>query len=108
MRNILINGGLELLQHSISRKIALRMLNACLAKKNIIAHIECNGTQWVINLRDKDGGDKIHLILHLSDALMMDLIQWAQNEIRIVGELSSDAISFKLKEMCSKLFNPLR
>lgn len=107
MKNIIINGGLEMLQHKVSRKIALNMLNACLEKKGLLAYIEYNGTQWVVTLRDsKAGGRNVHLMLYLANELVIELIQWAQNEIKTHGEISMDAASDKLKEVCFQLFRP--
>lgn len=108
MKNIIINGGLEMLQHKVSRGIILRMLNACLEKKGMHAYIECNGTQWVLTLRDKEGGENVHLMLYLSNELVMELVQWAQQEIKTHGEISMDTASNKLKEVCTRLFNPLQ
>ena len=108
MKNIIINGGLEMLQHKISRGITLRMMNACLEKKGILAYIECSGTQWVITLRDRDGGQQVHLALTLSHELVIELLQWAQKEIKSKGEISSDSASVKLQELCSRLFSPRR
>lgn len=106
MKNIIINGGLEMLQHNSSRRIVLNMLNACLEIKRIRAYIECNGTQWVVTLRDSDGGEQVHLALTLSHELAIELLQWAQNEIKSKGEISTDAASNKLKEVCVQLFSP--
>lgn len=109
MKNILINGGLEMLQHKVSRRIALNMLNACLEKKGLLAYIEYNGTQWVVTIRDsKDSGRNVHLMLYLANELVIELIQWAQQEIKTKGEISTDAASDKLKEVCTRLFNPLQ
>lgn len=108
MKNILISGVLEMLQHKGSRKAALNMLNACLEVKGVRAYIQCDGTQWNLTLRDREGGQKVYLMLFLSRELVMELLQWAQKEIQANGEISSDAASVKLQELCSRLFNPLR
>ena len=105
MKNIIINGGLEMLQHNVSRNIALKMINAIIAKNGIDAHIAyVNENTWKLIIRSDDA-EMLRLSMEVSDEVVRDLLCWMQQELSKEGEISNAAVTIKLKAVLTNLFS---
>lgn len=105
MKNILINGGLEMLQHSVSRNIALKMINALIAKNGINARIAYGVDHtWSLSIK-ADNAKMLRLTMEISDEVIREILCWMQQEIAQKGEISSAASSIKLNGILTDLFS---
>lgn len=105
MKNILIKGGLEMLQHSASRNIALKMINSIIAKNGIDARVTYSiDHKWALSIC-ADDAKMLKLTLEVSDEVVRDLLCWIQQEISQKGEISNAAVTIKLNDVLTNLFS---
>lgn len=94
-----------MLQHSVSRNIALKMINAIIAKNGIDAHITYSiDHKWLLSIK-ADNANMLKLTLEVSDEIVRDLLCWMQQELSKEGEISNAAVTIKLNAVLIDLFS---